>query len=113
MASWIIVAAFVATAIYLIVRSRNFSPLPMVSSIGTAMILCFFGFLFAAASNALLKQISSPIDDPFGQALMVVIGISLGLLIRHRWKQSSPARSTASDASTDSKPSGEGTPPKP
>lgn len=94
MGSWIIVATFVATALYLIIRGRNFSPLPLLSSVATAMLLCFFGLLFTAATNALLAQISAPIENPIGQALLVCLGVLLGLVARHFWKRQAPSRST-------------------
>lgn len=87
MASWLIVAIFLATAGYLINRNRNFQPLALIASFGTAMILCFFGFLFTAVVSALLAKLGSPIETPIFQALLVGVGVLLGLVIRHRWKQ--------------------------
>ncbi len=88
MASWIIVATFVVTAIYLIVHSRNFSGLPLVSSIATAMLMCFFGLLFTAAINALFSKLGWQIQNPIILGGLIPLGVILGLLIRHRWKNS-------------------------
>ncbi len=85
MASWIIVATFVVTTIYLIVASRNFSGLPLVSSIATAMLMCFFGLLFAAATSALFNQIGWQITSPIVLGALIPVGVLLGILIRQRW----------------------------
>lgn len=88
MASWIIVLTFVATLVYLINSNRDFAPLALVASAATAMILCLFGLLFTAASNALLGQFGNPISAELPQAIMVSVGVMLGVLIRHYWKRS-------------------------
>ncbi|MEH6650244.1 MAG: hypothetical protein V7707_09495 [Motiliproteus sp.] len=88
MASWIIVATFVVTAIYLIIKDRNFSGLPLVSSIATALLMCFFGMLFSAATKALLAQVGWPIDNPLVLGGLIPFGVILGLLVRQRWKKS-------------------------
>ncbi|WP_421862017.1 hypothetical protein [Motiliproteus sp.] len=87
MASWLIVGVFLATVVYLINCNRNFQPLALVASVGTAMILCFFGFLFTGVINALLQQFGTPIETPLVQSLLVAVGVVIGLLIRHRWKR--------------------------
>lgn len=88
MGSWIIVATFVATTLYLIVQDRNFSLLPLLSCAATAMLLCFFGLLFTAATKTLLAQINAPIENSIAQALLVTLGVLLGLGARHFWNQS-------------------------
>lgn len=88
MASWIIVATFVFTAIYLIIKDRNFSGLPLVSSIATAVLMCFFGMLFSAATKALLARIDWPIDNPLVLSGLIPVGVLLGLFTRQRWKKS-------------------------
>ncbi|MFT5722756.1 MAG: hypothetical protein ACI9W6_003092 [Motiliproteus sp.] len=93
MGSWIIVATFVVTALYLMIEDRDFSPLPLLSKVATAMLLCFFGLLFTAATAALLVQISAPLEQPIGQALLVSLGALLGLGARHFWKRQTPSRS--------------------
>ena len=87
MASWIIVVTFIVTAIYLISKDRNFSGLPLVSSIGTALLMCFFGMLFSAVIKALLTQIGWPIDNPLVLSGLIPLGVVLGLLVRQRWKK--------------------------
>tara|TARA_R110002094_G_scaffold28945_7_gene42013 strand:- start:825 stop:1154 length:330 start_codon:yes stop_codon:yes gene_type:complete len=99
MGSWIIVATFIATALYLIIRSRNFNLLPLLASVATAILLCFFGLLFIAVINALLAKISSPVEDPTGQALLVSLGVLLGLTTRHYWKQWVASKPSAKPAS--------------
>lgn len=87
MASWIIVATFIAAALYLITHSRTFSGLPLVASIATAMLMCFFGLLFSAAASALFNQLDWPIRHPLAQSGLIPLGVLLGLWIRHRWKK--------------------------
>lgn len=91
MGSWIIVATFIITAAYLIIRGRNFSALPLLGSLATAMLLCFFGLLFSAASNALLAKIGAPLHNAVGQSLLVTLGVALGLTARHYWQRGAPS----------------------
>lgn len=88
MASWIIVLTFIATLGYLVNANRNFAPLGLASSAATAMILCFFGLLFSAASSALLTLFDTTLTTELPQALLVCFGVLIGILIRRRWKKS-------------------------
>lgn len=85
--SWLILSTYLATSGYLLYEARRFSPLIVIACLAVAMILCFVGFLFTGAVTYILQMVGLQPDNELILAVLVVVGVLIGLLIRHLWKK--------------------------
>ncbi len=88
MGSWIITITFFVTSAYLIYEGKQYRPLNLISSMATALIMCFCGLLFAGASSYALAEAGASLENEIVLGLLVSTGVLLSLMIRHLWYRS-------------------------